>query len=323
MNRIEEIKIVDIYNNNIVWGSINPVNGNINLYPPEISQIIETGYNNGENSIKLENYFNCEIHFKNMYQTTEKGFRNVFRENLSNFTLIDEKGNESQKIIKKELFFNKTCNSWYLKDNKITHVGFLADISGSMYSRYEPLIEKAIEFYIKEQTQLENDTRLYASTFSDTMNTVYNNEDIKLITDLEEKFYSQKTGGATAYYDSLKKIIDQIELNYLPGHEVIICIVTDGEDNRSVNQSYESIKKIINKCKDKGWLFSIIGSNLDVANNSDQYGLTREESINVGNTSSEIENVFRSLSNNINNVRKGISNNISYTNEDRCASNYF
>ena len=41
---IREIVVTEKYEDNIVWGSVDPIKGDIVLYPPHISLIIENGF---------------------------------------------------------------------------------------------------------------------------------------------------------------------------------------------------------------------------------------------------------------------------------------
>ena len=127
----KEIIVADKYVENIVWGSIDPRTGDIILYPNNISDIIEKNYIKGEETITIKDFHNITLNLKKMYQSTENGFRKIFREDLSNFTLIDKNGEECELKITKEVVYNENYKAWYL-NKKTSHIGFLADVSGSM-----------------------------------------------------------------------------------------------------------------------------------------------------------------------------------------------
>ena len=247
----KQIKVTQEYKDNIVWGSIDPNTGEINLYPNDISELIENAFKEGHESLCLENYYNSEIHFKKLYQTTKTGYRHIFRDDIGSYELIGINGEEDYPIIKKNVVLNKNYDAWYL-DRKTSHIGFLADISGSMSYSYMGLMEKAIEFFLIEQSQLDNETLLYAGTFANNFNILYEGVDLKKIEDLQDKFYSQKTGGSTAYYDSITTLVKKIEEEFIPGDEVVICTVTDGQDNVSHDATQYSVSELISKKEKEG-----------------------------------------------------------------------
>lgn len=321
----QKIEVSENYIDNIVWCSIDPKNGKINLYPFELSQIIETNFKDNEESVYLPEFYNSKINLKRFYQTTKNGFRSVFRYEIDNYEIIDNQDNTTvlPKTIEKTVFYCSVYNAWYLQDNKTSHIGFLADKSGSMSCTYQSFMEKAIEFYLKEQKTLDNKTLLYAGVFSNKFELLYNGTDFKNLPDkdLENTFYKIVPSGSTAYYDSITQLTSIINEQFLPGDEAIICTVTDGEDNVSQTSSRGSVFDMIKEKKSKGWMYTIIGSNLDVASNSQDYGLTRDESINVGRSKTDIENVFKCVTSSVTRARTTGTNSLSYTQDERNSSN--
>lgn len=318
MNKITKTILIneinDIYENNIVWGSIDPINGDMLLYPVEISEKIEDHYINGERVLYLPEFHNIAVHFINtkFFQTTSSGYRCVFRENI-----------EQKTQIEKEIYYNPRYKAYYL-NQKFSHIGLVVDISSSMNNVYEKLIETAIHNFLLEQATIENNVLFYGITFADKTNTLYNGINLKTETEeeLKEVFLNLTVGGCTAYYDSVIEMINLIDKNidYKLEDEVVLCIVTDGLDNRS-KYNLSQFTQFIKQKKQLGWHIIMMGTNdLDMEELSTQYGIEQQPSLNVGNTQTETENAFRSLSNGLNRVRTGDNPELQFTEIERSLS---
>ena len=185
MKEKREYIVNEKYLNNIVWGSIDPRNGNIILYPPNISEQIEFGFNKKDLLLNISDFYNgITIYYNKMIQTTDNGLRSIFRENLNTddtdtFILVDN------YTINKNIIYNEKNKAWYLHRNT-THLGFLVDTSGSMYNIYNGLVESAIEEFIEEQLKIENNILFYGSTFSNKINQLYNSVNLRDINDLRD-----------------------------------------------------------------------------------------------------------------------------------------
>ena len=54
---------------------------------------------------------------------------------------------------------------------------------------------------------------------------------------------------------------------------VLVTIITDGKDNLSSKWSSNSLKALIEECKNKGWLFSLIGTNQEIVDFADSIAI--------------------------------------------------
>jgi hypothetical protein len=70
----------------------------------------------------------------------------------------------------------------------------------------------------------------------------------------------------TPLYDAIGKSIKQLskKTDKVEDAAVLVTIITDGEENASVEWSGLAIKKLIDERKEEGWLFSYIGADHDV-----------------------------------------------------------
>ena len=74
-----------------------------------------------------------------------------------------------------------------------------------------------------------------------------------------------RPGGGTPLYDAVGEGCSKINAVCGIDDEVVVTIITDGEENSSVEYNHAMVKNLIEKLKNQGWTFTFIGTdNLDV-----------------------------------------------------------
>lgn len=95
---------------------------------------------------------------------------------------------------------------------------------------------------------------------------IHENSKIEMLNQIDEQFY-QPTGG-TPLYDAMGAsffyLNSIIEKENPKNYNVLVTILTDGEENSSKEHSAQSIKAMIEDFKLKNWTFTYIGANHDV-----------------------------------------------------------
>lgn len=72
-------------------------------------------------------------------------------------------------------------------------------------------------------------------------------------------------GAATPLYDAIGKGVAKLNAQTESGENVLVTIITDGEENCSEEYTLKMVKTLIEKQKAQGWTFTLIGTdNLDV-----------------------------------------------------------
>jgi|WetSurMetagenome_2_1015567.scaffolds.fasta_scaffold209964_2 hypothetical protein len=93
---------------------------------------------------------------------------------------------------------------------------------------------------------------------------ILTNKPVKHLEEIDENRYQPDS--LTPLYDamgfSITKLNKELEDNLQS--KVLVTILTDGEENDSKEYSGESIKKLVDDMKQKGWAFTYIGANHDV-----------------------------------------------------------
>ena len=71
--------------------------------------------------------------------------------------------------------------------------------------------------------------------------------------------------GGTPLYDAIGTAISKLNAQTTERDNVLVTIITDGEENCSQEYNLRMVKTLINKMKKQGWTFTLIGTdNLDV-----------------------------------------------------------
>lgn len=91
----------------------------------------------------------------------------------------------------------------------------------------------------------------------------FDNANVKEIRNLNPNEY--RPGGATPLYDAIGKGIAMLNAQTSADDNVLVTIITDGEENCSSEYNLGMVKNLIEKQKKLGWTFTLIGTdNLDV-----------------------------------------------------------
>lgn len=94
---------------------------------------------------------------------------------------------------------------------------------------------------------------------------------------LEAKPLSRKDyvpGAATPLYDAIGQAVTKTYAQTEKTDNVLVTILTDGEENSSTEFDLKMVKRLIDKQKEQGWTFTFIGTdNLDVEGMAHEMGI--------------------------------------------------
>jgi Mg-chelatase subunit ChlD len=195
---------------------------------------------------------------------------------------------------------------------KIINITYIVDASGSMSvmkSEVESGINNSLQEYLKDTSGIN--TKISIVSFNNESKLIINNEPL---TD-KTKFTNYVPDGITALYDTcspiLKEKISDLTKNSQTSMQIII-IITDGEDNASVNCTSKQIKELIEYFKSLGGIIIFTAANIDVSANSNQLSIDRSKSFNQQITG-DFTIMMRSVSSDIASIARestlGICNN--------------
>ena len=145
----------------------------------------------------------------------------------------------------------------------------ILDESGSMSSIYKETLQSINEVLggIRKNQEEHPEQRHNATlvTFEGNgisgVKTRRDRVPIEKIDNLTEKDY--RPGGCTPLYDAMGQTLNRLEGLVAEGDKVMATIITDGYENASEEYSGKTVKALVSRLREKGWVFAYIGANQD------------------------------------------------------------
>lgn len=152
---------------------------------------------------------------------------------------------------------------------KRTEIVFILDRSGSM-NRIKDDAIGGYNSFIEEQLKLDGEERVRLVLFNEKV------EIFEGLHELDEKTYIPR--GSTALLDAIGIGIADVKesLSLVDNEEevdVIVAIMTDGQENSSKEYSKQLINDMISEQTEKGWQFIFLGANIDAVGTAKDLGI--------------------------------------------------
>ena len=189
----------------------------------------------------------------------------------------------------------------------LTELVFILDRSGSMrgleadtIGGYNSLLDK----------QKGEDGEAIVSTvlFDDAQEVLHDRKDIKEISPITKKEYYVR--GCTALLDAVGAAIHHIGNVHKYAREedrpekTLFIITTDGMENSSQRYSYDKVKSMIERQKEKyGWEFLFLGANIDAIAVAGRFGIEPSRAVNYECDSEGTQLNYRTISETVSRVR--------------------
>lgn len=141
-----------------------------------------------------------------------------------------------------------------------TEIAFILDRSGSMQSIRTDAIG-GFNTFIADQKQLPDQAAFSLVLFDDRYEVPIDRVPLQDVPDLTEASFVPR--GSTALLDAIGKTIAAISARTEEVDKVIIAILTDGQENTSIEFTGNQIKQIIEQQQAKGWTIIYLGANQD------------------------------------------------------------
>ena len=162
--------------------------------------------------------------------------------------------------------------------HKVLNV-IILDESGSMVSIKEPIITAFNELIqnIKEEVKKYPDQEhsvTFVSFNGNGIKTHFENVPISSLDKINSKKYNPNNN--TPLYDAMGFTLTKLEkiTDTLKNYNVIVTIFTDGYENASTEYNSNSIIELVNKLKDKNWIFNYVGTEHDVEKAASEMGIS-------------------------------------------------
>lgn len=210
---------------------------------------------------------------------------------------------------------------------KKTDITIILDRSGSMACIKADTIG-GVNTFIEEQKKVAGEATFTLVQFDNHYDVVHDALPMSKVPLLTDETFAPR--GSTALLDAMGKTINTIKsrISLLPEEEkpeeVIVVVVTDGQENasREFNKSavFELIEGLTNVDK---WNFVFLGANQDAIAEAAQFGVKGTHAMTYGTSGQHVNTMYSKLSNNVKRVRcasGGTRGSMAWSNSDRTSS---
>ena len=166
----------------------------------------------------------------------------------------------------------------------LTEVVFILDRSGSM-SGLEADTIGGFNSMIAKQKKEEGEAYISTVLFDDTCEVLYDRVPVNKVEPMNDNQYYVR--GCTALLDAIGGAIHHIGNVHKYAREEdrpekkLFIITTDGMENASRQYSYEKVKEMVERQKEKyGWEFLFLGANIDAIDVAGKFGIDSNRALN-------------------------------------------
>ena len=166
----------------------------------------------------------------------------------------------------------------------LTEVVFILDRSGSM-SGLEADTIGGFNSMISKQKKEDGEAIVSTVLFDDQQEVVYDRQPVKMVEPMTDRQYYVR--GCTALLDAIGGAIHHIGNVHKYAREedrpekTMFIITTDGMENASRFYTYDRVKYLVERQKEKyGWEFLFLGANIDAISVAARFGINADRAIN-------------------------------------------
>ena len=189
----------------------------------------------------------------------------------------------------------------------LTELVFILDRSGSMAGLEKDTIG-GFNAMIEKQKAEAGEAYISMVLFDNYSEVIHDRVALTAVPKLTEKEYYVR--GCTALLDAVGGAIHHIGNVHKYAREedrpekTLFVITTDGMENASRQYSYEKVKAMITREKEKyGWEFIFLGANIDAAKEAARFGITEECAANYHADHEGTAVIYEAMSEAVCNVR--------------------
>ncbi len=200
-----------------------------------------------------------------------------------------------------------------------THISIILDRTGSMESIRDDVIG-GFNSFLESQQKEKGEATLTLVQFDsqDPYEVVHHVKPIKDVPKLSRKTYVPRA--ATPLLDAIGRGINDLEQSLADSEstQVVMAVITDGQENSSVEFNKAQIAKMIKEKQDKNkWQFVFLSADLDSFDDAGEYGFKGSSTLAYDRISEGVKDSFNSLSSRIADYRKKRIKDVTFSDEDR------
>ena len=192
-------------------------------------------------------------------------------------------------------------------EKNLTEIIFILDRSGSMAGLEGDTIG-GFNAMIEKQKREQGEALVSTVLFDNNSEVIHDRVDIQRIKPMTHKEYYVR--GCTALLDAVGGAIHHIGNVHKYAREedrpekTLFVITTDGMENASRKYSYDRLKAMIERQKEKdGWEFRFLGANIDAAKEAARFGISADHAANYHADSEGTNVIYETVSEAITQVR--------------------
>ena len=189
----------------------------------------------------------------------------------------------------------------------LTELVFILDRSGSMAGLEKDTIG-GFNAMIEKQKAEAGEAVISTVLFDNTAEVIHDRLTLDAIPKLTEKEYYVR--GCTALLDAVGGAIHHIGNVHKYAREedrperTLFVITTDGMENASRRYTYDKVKSMITRQKEKyGWEFLFLGANIDAAREAARFGINEDRAANYHADTIGTEVIYEAVSETVCNFR--------------------
>lgn len=168
-------------------------------------------------------------------------------------------------------------------NKELTEIVFILDRSGSMAGLESDTIG-GFNSMLEKQKKAEGQALLSAVLFSNDSQVLYDRADIDRVEPMTDEQY--RVGGCTALLDAIGDAVHHIGNVHKYAREedrpakTVFIITTDGYENSSRRYSYETVRKMVERQRERyGWEFLFLGANMDAISAARSFGIREDRAV--------------------------------------------
>ena len=192
-------------------------------------------------------------------------------------------------------------------NKNLTEIVFILDRSGSMAGLEGDTIG-GFNSMIEKQKRESGEALISTVLFDNETEVIHDRVDIKKIALLTDRDYYVR--GCTALLDAVGGAIHHIGNVHKYAREedrpekTLFIITTDGMENASRKYTYDRLKMMIERQKEKyGWEFVFLGANIDAAKEAARFGISEDRAANYHADSAGTAVIYEAMSEAVCSVR--------------------
>lgn len=140
-------------------------------------------------------------------------------------------------------------------------IAAVIDKSGSMTSLANETIGGFNQFLDKQKAlDVDRIARMHVTLFDTDVHHMSRFAPLDMVLPLSQDNY--RPDGMTALYDAVGATVDALKKDVRPEDQVLVLVITDGQENSSRMYKVEDIQKLVDAAQAKGWEFVFLGSSL-------------------------------------------------------------